>query len=147
MGGKRISNQEKVLIGGKICYKLCKCGEEKEKPSSPFCRPCNRKYLSERKSIKINDKLFNSNFCIEEDKLKPSEFRIILINFVNKIERRGGLASLQDVYVDLITLYNYFGINDKSINILEPAEQLSAMWQFIKERKKEIESDKQHKTT
>ena len=145
---KRGSRPDIVRENGKIYYKVCKCGIEKESYKMPMCLKCNNTYYIEMrgrrnaKNIIVRDLVIkgsNKDVTILE---KPGKYhRRLLVEFVNKIERRNGLASLEDIFVDLITLFNYFGCN-QDIDPLPTDTQLSMMWNFIKEYKNKIENIK-----
>lgn len=109
-----------VIEGGKRYYKICKCGKVKERYKNSYCLSCSNEYS--KKQLNKNNEKF-------------------LIEFVDRIERRGGIASMEDIFVSMITLYNYWGYN-KKINALPTKIQLSIMWEFLKEKRKKIKYKK-----
>jgi hypothetical protein len=53
-------------------------------------------------------------------------------NFVERIERRNGLASLHEIFVEMITLYNESGLAGRPIDTLPVNKQLSYMWEKLR---------------
>ena len=136
-----------VKENGKIYYRICKCGLEKESYKMSMCRECNREYLNHRNRSK---KLYDIEIKDLVRKGKDGDRTLIrkknfwsnkLIDFVNKIEKRNGLASIEEIFVDMITLFNYYGCN-QDIDILPTDLQLSMMWQYLRDKKKNIENKK-----
>lgn len=58
----------------------------------------------------------------------------MLKEFVNRVEDRNGFVSLDEIFVELITLYQYFG-NNYVIDSLSVREQIIYMWQYLKVKK------------
>jgi hypothetical protein len=143
---KRGSRTDMVKESGKIYYKICKCGLEKESYKMPMCRSCNRDYLNERNRSKKRYDVEIKNLIRKGkggDKTldrKKNFWSNKLIEFVNKIERRNGLASIEDIFVDMITLFNYYGCN-QDIDILPTEIQLQMMWEYLSDYKKKIEKN------
>ena len=136
-----------VKENGKIYYRICKCGLEKESYKMSMCRECNREYLNHRNRSK---KLYDIEIKDLVRKGKDGDRTLIrkknfwsnkLIDFVNRIEKRNGLASIEEIFVDMITLFNYYGCN-QDIDILPTDLQLSMMWQYLRDKKKNIENKK-----
>ena len=60
-----------------------------------------------------------------------------LIEFVDRIRRRGGLASLDDIFVKLITIHTkYYPII--GMDQLSAEKQLSKMWIGVQKKRDEI---------
>lgn len=136
-----------VKENGKIYYRICKCGFVKESYKMSMCRECNREYLNHRNRSK---KLYDIEIKDLVRKGKDGDRTLIrkknfwsnkLIDFVNKIEKRNGLASIEEIFVDMITLFNYYGCN-QDIDILPTDLQLSMMWEYLRDKKKNIENKK-----
>lgn len=136
-----------VKENGKIYYRICKCGLEKESYKMSMCRECNREYLNHRNRSK---KLYDIEIKDLVRKGKDGDRTLIrkknfwsnkLIDFVNRIEKRNGLASIEEIFVDMITLFNYYGCN-QDIDILPTDLQLSMMWEYLRDKKKNIENKK-----
>jgi hypothetical protein len=60
-----------------------------------------------------------------------------MIEFVNKIESKRGWASMEDVFLDLISFYQIFGPGT-NIDAMEPKDQLMFMYQYLKNRKDKL---------
>ena len=111
----------------RIYYPKCnKCGIEKENIKLSYCRGC-----CARRRVKL---------CrvLEKGKFEDNGMKLEMIKWVNKIERRGGLASIEDIFVNLITYYNEFcsrkGIDDFSVK-----DQIEHMWKSIRKKKLQFE--------
>lgn len=107
-----------IKIDGQYYSKFCKCGATKQEVKSKLCNECAQKKLSNRRIPTGDD-------CSE------------LINFVNKVNRRGGLASIEDIFVDMITIYNKY-CNPSKLDTMETGTQLSMMWQHLNVLSKRI---------
>ena len=111
----------------KIYYPKCnKCGIQKKNIKLTYCRGC-----CARRRVK-------SRRVLEEGKFEDNGMKLEMIQWVNKIERRGGLASIEDIFVNLITYYNEFcsrkGIDDFSVK-----NQIEHMWKSIRNKAKQFE--------
>jgi hypothetical protein len=140
----RGSRTDRVVENGKIYYTMCKCGVEKESYKTPMCNACNRDYYVNKRSktnTVIKDLVVKGkkDITLTTEIVGTKYYKRLLFNFVNKIERRNGIASLEDLFVDLITLFNYYGCN-QDIDVLPTDVQLKMMWQFLREYKNKIES-------
>ena len=115
---KRIIKGKEVWIeeknGKKIYYYYdCpKCGNKKNLKSS-YCIPCmNDKHRGRIGIAASSEDVYLKTDTVTDNNSSertPNQYKLDLINFVNKIEKRGGLASIYEIYVELITLYNHFG--------------------------------------
>jgi len=143
INGKRVLIE---VIGKKKIYRYfnCpKCGIEK-KPKSPYCASCQ--LINQKNKVGFNDS-DNSDKISKKGStlLKPNGVtvddiiltKLDLVNWVNKINRRNGIASMEDVFVHMITFYNYFG-REGVFDILPTNEQLKLMWEFLQKKAKEF---------
>jgi hypothetical protein len=143
----RGSRTDIIREGDKIYYKICKCGVEKESYKMSMCRSCNRDYLNERNRSKkkcdfeIKDLVRKGKGGDKTLDRKKNFWSNKLIEFVNRVERRNGIASMEDIFVDMITLFNYYGCN-QDIDILPTGIQLQMMWEYLSDYKKKIEKIK-----
>lgn len=144
---KPIVRQDRIFDeNGKYYYALCKCGREKEFYKSSYCSECNKKYQKIWRGTdkKRDEKVSNLDLGvkIKTKKLENRELKermeMEVVKFVNRINRRGGICSLEDIFVDMIEYYQFFGNNNmldaKPVNV-----QLKLMWKFLQNKKKEIE--------
>lgn len=138
---KRNGRTDSIIEGGKRYYTICKCGKEKERYKTPMCRSCNNEYLRQIRLtrddwslIKIKD---IKDLRTPKDRTFENPYDTILIEFVDRIERRDGIASMHDIFVIMITLFNHYGhnkdIDNQPVNI-----QLSIMWEYLKEKRKKV---------
>ena len=106
--------------------KCCKCGSSKKSSRSPYCPPCFKVKHLESKVIK--------NLRIKN--------RSLLVKFVDRIENRNGLASINEMFVELIGFHRLYG-KDSDINNLPVNEQIYEMYQHLKKlvKKKRNEYD------
>lgn len=149
--GRRVMVE--IIPGGKrkyFYYQCPKCGADKNLKSS-YCPDCQRistkKHtikVKKHKEIEIDSEVIGSDFSKAdstlENYLNHSDIineKINLINWVNKIERRGGLASMEDIFVHMIGFYNYFG-KEGVIDTLPTSKQLEIMWDFVRGRRDEF---------
>lgn len=116
---KRKIRDDKVVIDGRHYYIMCKCGKEKESLRSVYCNECFRNYTHKKK--------------YSEDNREIDFYTNKLIKFVDKIERRNGICSLEDIFVEMIDLFNYFYLNSSLDTRLSAGKQLTFMWEYIKE--------------
>lgn len=69
-----------------------------------------------------------------------------IIDFVNKIERRNGWATMKDCWIDLLRYFEYVSLyynkkqGPKDIDSFEPEMQFLYMYEYLKEFKHKIES-------
>ena len=82
-----------------------------------------------------NKKNLKSSYCIPC--MNDKQYRSIR----GIAASRGGLASIYEIYVELITLYNHFG-RQSSIDTFDTNKQLSIMWKVLKRKKIIIENIK-----
>ena len=139
----RGSRTDMVKENGKTYYKICKCGSVKESYKMPMCKSCDKEYSKKRAKSKIKYEASIKDLVVRrsdksEGKINYKQF---LISFVNKIERRNGLASLEDIFVDMITLFNYYGCN-QDIDVLPTDIQLKLMWDYLRDYKIKLENGK-----
>ena len=108
---------------------------------------CEKEYYRKRRQNKDNYDIVIKDLVVkgkEKDKsidTSKKRYRKNLFEFVNKIERRNGLASMEDIFVDMITLFNYYGCN-QDIDILPTGIQLQMMWEFLRDYKIKLENGK-----
>lgn len=118
-------------------YRICKCGRTKESYKSAYCIDCMRS----RKRNRLKDAhrpIFMTDINDYITNMTSKEWGSYLQEFITRIDSRGGMASLNEIMVDLITLYeHYYGIN--SIPDVSPKLQIEYMWKYIK--KVEIEKN------
>ena len=144
---KRGSRTDMVKENGKVYYRICKCGLEKESYKCPMCNACEKEYYRKRRQNKDNYDIVIKDLVVkgkEKDKsidTSKKRYRKNLFEFVNKIERRNGLASMEDIFVDMITLFNYYVCN-QDIDILPTGIQLQMMWEFLRDYKIKRENGK-----
>lgn len=144
---KRGSRTDMVKENGKVYYRICKCGLEKESYKCPMCNACEKEYYRKRRQNKDNYDIVIKDLVVkgkEKDYSIPTKkfyYRDMLFDFVNKVERRNGLVSFEEMFVDMITLFNYYGCN-QDIDTLPANLQLSLMWEYLKKRKEKIENGK-----
>lgn len=98
----------------KYIYEICqKCGVDKKNNTSSICNACA--------------KIYRVNRSVDMEIVKKD-----IINFIKRIERRKGYASIMEIYVEMITLfYNTFP-NDTYDNF-EPKYQLEKMYIYLKD--------------
>jgi hypothetical protein len=145
----RGTRPDMVRENGKIYYRICKCGLTKESYKMPMCKGCDKEYHRNRKENQHNFNVYIKDLVVKGkrdnsilDKVPgKTYYPKLLVEFVDKIERRNGIASLEDIFCDLITLFNYYGCN-QDIDTLPTGMQLSVMWNFIKEYKNKMEKSK-----
>lgn len=100
--------------------------KRKRRNSKTYCMRCyhriwqriNRPYVPNHSKSKLtNEKIIND-----------------INDFVNKIEKRNGMASVQEIFVEMITLFYDYGLNadDKVIDTLSVNKQLEHMWNKLK---------------
>lgn len=148
---KRGARTDMVKENGKVYYRICKCGVEKESYKMSMCRECNRDYLNHRNKTKraaydveVKD-LVRKGRGGDKTLVRKKNFWINkLTDFVNRIEKRGGWASIEEIFVEMITLFNYYGCN-QDIDVLPTDLQLSMMWNHLKNCKKKIEKPRKVK--
>lgn len=144
---KRGSRTDMVKENGKVYYRICKCGLQKESYKMPMCNACEKEYYRKRRQNKDNYDIVIKDLVVKgRDKDNSVEtgrnkYKNSLINFVNRIQRRNGLASMEDIFVDMITLFNYYGCN-QDIDILPTGIQLQMMWEFLRDYKIKLENRK-----
>lgn len=112
-----IVGQERIKVGKYTYTSLCpKCGSDDKRLRSKYCKSCRKDYEKYRRS--------NGSEDIPIDQL---------IEFVKRINDRGGMASINEVFGELITLfyscYQSMGILDQ----LKPAQQIELMWKYLNE--------------
>ena len=151
MSKKPITRKDRVLDGdGKYYYATCKCGVIKDSYKSSYCKDCQKVYqnnwrsgkpVKEQKVERLQlEKIKNekSNSTWRESRSHTINMENKLIKFINRIDRRNGICSLEDIFVDMIDLYNFFG-NNSMIDTLPTQIQLSLMWDFLKKKKIKVE--------
>ena len=101
-----------------------KCNDIK-KPTNIYCKPCMTKYRREYDKHKSELKSLIDNNDID------------IIKFIDKIERRDGICSLEEIFVDMITYYQILDIR-KNIDDLLVGFQLEYKLSHLKKRYKQI---------
>jgi hypothetical protein len=139
----RGSRIDRVVENRRTYYKICKCGIEKESYKMPMCNACTKDYYINKRSktnIVIKDLVVKGkkDITLPIETAGTKYYKKLLFDFVNRIERRNGLASLEDIFVDMITLFNYYGCN-QDIDKLPTNLQLKAIWDFLRDYKKKME--------
>ena len=139
-----------IRENGKHYYRLCnKCREPKPSYKASYCPKCQlERARAQRKTgedlVKSLDKVSNSRKETNDSTMfddivrKKLFYDKMLIEFINRIERRNGISSMEDIFVTMITLYNFYGCN-KSLDHLKTDLQLQMMWELLKEKKRKIE--------
>jgi hypothetical protein len=143
----RGSRPDMVKENGKVYYRICKCGLTKESYKMPMCKTCDKEYQKNRRENQHNFNVYIKDLVVKGSRDATISAKVpgkthypkLLVEFVNRIERRNGIASLQDIFVDLITLFNYYGCN-QDIDVLPTDSQISMMWEFIREYKNKMEN-------
>lgn len=152
----KIKYDDQIRIDGKIYYKTChRCGDVKKVLTMYYCHDCNNEAYREalirkgktpkpRKEscTKVERKTIRSKEVLKnEERLRVlSCLYIDLDNFINKVVKNNGWASIQDVFVTLITLYNrsiveYNELYYRIIDTMDPKDQLEYMWNHIQKVK------------
>lgn len=116
-----------IVKGRKHYYKCPKCGDDK-KLLSIYCPACYKAKYGSKRINKEYEKLLEDS----------------LIEFVNRIEDRSGMASMYEIFVELITIYNHFCYFNE-MDSLEPTDQIILMWSMIKKEKNKIETKNKQK--
>jgi hypothetical protein len=138
-----------VIENGKKYYLTCKCGKKKDSYKTSYCNECCREYYMRyagcKTEIVLKTKLVTRKPAEEKDysvftlvKRKKTFYDKQLVDFVNRIERRRGWATLHEIFVELITLFNFYG-SQQVIDLLPVDAQLEYMWRIVKERKRMID--------
>jgi hypothetical protein len=100
------------------------CGIEvyEEKRDKYICKECS--YITNKfKQIVNKSSLVSSN----ENKL----MREHLIEFIPRILNRGGMASFEEIFLEMITLSNHFCLQKNYINVTAD-KQIANMWKELK---------------
>jgi hypothetical protein len=98
----------------------CRCGNLKENLHHPVCNPCNRKYSkssTENRFIKQSKEICKDN--------------IELINFVKKVERRGGWCDMFEIF-ELMDIWESVNTNTVKYDNLTATKQIERMWRDVK---------------
>ena len=138
-----------VVENGKKYYLTCKCGKTKESYKTSYCNACCKDYYMRyagcKYELKLTPKLVQKKPSEEKDytmfklvKRKKNYYDKKLVDFVNRIERRRGWATLHEIFVEMITLFNFYG-SQQMIDLLPVDSQLEYMWGVVKERKRMID--------
>lgn len=106
-----MKEKKMIKIDGKYYSKTCKCGALKDNFKSKLCNKCGVEKLASRTRV------------TKEQSNK-------LINFVEKIRRRNGLASIEDIFVEMIGIYNTY-CNPSKLDYMDTNTQLSMMWEHL----------------
>ena len=87
-----------------------------------YCNSCYHK----RQQLVVNKRIKNVDEAIDT-----------MIEFVDRIERRNGMASMEEVFVELIGHYNTFG-NEYKYDKLSTNLQLEAMYDHLKKQRNKL---------
>lgn len=117
----RVWDSEKM----KWHYRHCKCGEVKESYKSNYCIKCQRDIY--RRNVRSESR---TDYDLEL--IRKSDLNKRLIKLVTKVEADGGYITLNDLFVEMITLYNHY-FNQNGMDNLKPAKQLTTMWKKLTE--------------
>jgi len=98
----------------------CKCGRLKEVPTSYSCRACHNEYYQLKKRINFIKK--SKDICNENSKL---------VKFVERIERRGGLCSMMEIF-ELVDIWESAHTNTVKYDNLSSVRQIEKMWNDVK---------------
>lgn len=110
-----IVGQQRIKIGLSWYNVLCpKCGSDDKRLKTPYCKKCSRDYGS-------NHRDYSSEYRSKKQ----------LIEFVDRINRRRGMASMQEVYVEMVTLFHYFYQSRGILDQFNPTVQLEVMWRYL----------------
>ena len=105
-----------------------KCLNEKD-PKKSYCPQCYRLYYKENRNIRTGQLHDPEDGTISR-----------LVEFVDRIEGRGGMASLDELMVEMIGLFNDLCVG-KGLDILPVRLQLIQMWSSLKKiRNKKIKN-------
>jgi hypothetical protein len=120
MGNKTVRT-DIMIINKKKYYIHCKCGVVKDNIKCSYCNHCSNLKQVER-----------------YERLNNTSYRENLIEFVNRIEKRKGMASFYEVFVELISIFNNY-YSTKLIDLMPVDLQLEYMYIKIKEKKRQVE--------
>lgn len=128
-------NPHAVKIDGRLYYTKCpRCGGDKSL-RTPYCKICQKERRKEPKKIKVEGAKVKLEAILSDVVIKENE----LIQFYERLEKRDFWCSDYELYVDLITLFNFFG-SGNGIDTLPPMMQLQYMWEVLKRKYKVIKS-------
>lgn len=156
MGSAKTKRDDLIKENGRHYYRLCnKCRETKPSYKSSYCPKCQKeRSLREKKTSKdlleslertTNSRKETNDVTMFDDIVRKKTFYDkMLVDFINRIERRNGIASMEDIFVTMITLYNFYGSN-KSLDHLKTDLQLQMMYELLKEKKKKVEKMRKFK--
>lgn len=123
-----------IKENGKYYTVYCQCGAKKSTYKSPYCKPCaNAKQNVRRGSI---DRYLNRIETAIENRRIKKEKDLRLIEFVNRVEDRQCMVSDEELFVELIGLYNDCIHTNTSLDKLSTKEQLLSMWTALKNYKR-----------
>ena len=104
-------------------YIYCKCGSVKESYRSAYCVKCQRDKYNRINNRNLTD--------YDLEVITKDDAKLRLIKFINKVEDDGGYISFNDLFIEMITLYNcYFS---DGMDSMKPAKQLTTMWRRLNE--------------
>lgn len=98
----------------------CKCGRLKEKLTSYSCRTCHNEYYKLKKYRNFIKQ--SKDICNENSKL---------VKFVERIERRGGLCSMMEIF-ELVDIWESVNTNTIKYDNLSSVRQIEKMWNDVK---------------
>ena len=112
-----IVGQQRIKIGIYWYNVLCpKCGADDKRLRTPYCKNCSKEYDKAHRDYK------------SETKSKEE-----LIEFVDRVNNRNGMVSMNEMFVELITLFHYYYDSRGVLDQLTPSQQIEMMWKYIKE--------------
>lgn len=94
--------------------------KRKVKNATPYCMRCYHRIWQ-----RINRPSMN---CKNQSNINDIK------QFVNRIEKRNGIASIQEIFVEMISLYNDYGTSyeDRVVDTYPVNKQLEYMWNKLK---------------
>jgi hypothetical protein len=106
----------------KYCYIYCRCGEIKESYKSSYCVKCQR--------VKYNRSVGKNRTDYKLEYITKDDARARLGSLIKRVEDDNGCITLQDLFIEMITLYNhYFASN--GMDEMRPGKQLTTMWKKL----------------
>lgn len=117
-----------------ITNNLDKCPVCGKKKSSKF-EAC---YLCRMATLNLENSKVNPNYSLENYNSVRIKDPQHIVEFVDRIEGRGGWCSINEMLVELITLYNENGVNVWGHSELPPHIQLMNMYSYLKKLKNKL---------
>jgi hypothetical protein len=108
----------------------CKVEISREQKAS-YCEVCNK--LLNRFNTYINKKSLENNYY--NNKMKKH-----LHEFVDRLEARKEMASIEEIFVELITLHNHFTKDNDTMREESAQTQIPRMWKTLKSISEKIKT-------